>query len=452
MGGVGTQTRNPRPPTMLSLESARQRMLEGLEALPAEVVSLGHALGRVLAVPIHSRLTLPPWDNSAMDGFALRAADATGATAQRPAELQLVGEVAAGHAPGVTVEPGTLVRILTGAPLPMGADTVVPVEDAAEPSGGSGLVRVYRPPVAGAHIRRAGSDLRPDYPLLAAGQELTPAALAVAAAGGHGTLSVHRRPKVAVLATGDELVAAGMELGPAQIPDSNSVGLVAQASELGAEARSLGVAGDRLDEVLERLTPALAWADVIVVSGGVSVGVHDVVKEAFERLGHLDLWRVAVQPGKPLAFARAARRRAGEAAGEVPRDSGGEGPRDSGGEVLLFGLPGNPVSSFVTFELFVRPVLRRLAGHADLTGREVVRARLAEPVSKSSGRRAFLRVRLTRADSSGEWHATLAGGQSSHVLSALAAADGLAIVPEEQDALPEGAEVEVIRLRQGGQS
>jgi molybdopterin molybdotransferase len=407
---------------MIPLEEALERMLAGVTPLPVEQVPLEAALGRVLAEPLVSRLTLPPWDNSAMDGYAVRAADVHGASRRSPRALRVVGESAAGHASEATVEPGTAVHILTGAPLPAGADAVVPVEAT---SADGGTIEIYEPTTVGRHIRRTGSDLRVGYPLLDAGQPLTPVALAVAAAGGHATLPVHRSPRVAVLATGDELVEPGAQLGPAQIPDSNSVGLLGQAREAGAQVRSLGIATDTLDDVLDRLRSALDWADVVVVSGGVSVGTHDVVKEALSTVGQLDLWRVAVQPGKPLAFARA-------------------------NDVLLFGLPGNPVSSFVTFELFVQPVLRRLAGFDDATGREIVRARLTDEVKKDPSRRAFLRVRLQANGRDGSWQASLAGGQGSHVLSALAAADGLAVVPEGYDGLPAGAEVDVIRLRTGG--
>ena len=404
-------------------------MLADVVPLPVEAVALEVALGRVLATPIESRLTLPPWDNSAMDGFAVRSADVSGASDDRPVALRVIGESAAGRSATIQVTDGTAVRILTGAPLPQGADAVVPVEDTDAPMGVSELparvsIQASRPP--GAHVRRRGSDLREGYPLLGAGTELGPAALAVAAAGGHADLQVHRAPRVAVMATGDELAAVGSELSPDQIPDSNSVGLAAQARELGAEVRSLGIGRDDLSDVVEGLRTGLEWADVVVVSGGVSVGAHDVVKEAFESLGHMELWRVAVQPGKPLAFGRAPRTQAGA-------------------PVLLFGLPGNPVSSFVTFELFVRPVVRRLAGHADVIGRDVVRATLREPVSKSVGRRAFLRVRLDH-DGDG-WSASLTGGQDSHVLSALAAANGLAIVLEDEDSLPAGAAVDVLRIR-----
>lgn len=433
---VVTPTRRTNAEELLSLEDARARMLTGVEPLPAEEVGLADCLGRVLAEPIASRLTLPPWPNSAMDGFAVRAADVAGATDALPARLRVVGEVAAGQLPTVAVAPGTAVRILTGAPLPDGADAIVPVEDTDASLTDAALtdaalpasVAVASPARGGAHVRAAGSDLARGDPLLGAGTQLGAAALAVAAAGGHAALAVRRRPRVAVISTGDELAPVGVEPGPGRIPDSNSVGLVAQAREAGTEARGMGIAGDRLDEVTALMSAALDWADVVVVSGGVSVGARDVVKEAFAGVGRLELWRVAVQPGKPLAFGVAER---------------------GGRRVLLFGLPGNPVSSFVTFELFVRPVLRRLLGLADPSGREIVRARLVEPVAKSAGRRAFLRVQLSRSEGQG-WQARLAGGQGSHVLSALARADGLAIVLEGIASLPAGSEVEVIRLSAGG--
>jgi molybdopterin molybdotransferase len=244
---------------------------------------------------------------------------------------------------------------------------------------------------------------------------------------GHAALSVHARPRVAILSTGDELVPVGEPLPPAGIHDSNAVGLAAQAASAGAEVIPLGIAQDRHHAVRERLEEGIRRADVVLASGGVSVGAHDVVKDAFADLGTLELWRVAVQPGKPLAFGRA--------------------DRPGGGTALFFGLPGNPVSSYVTFELFVRPVLRRLAGHAAPSHRRTVRAALATPVSKAPGRRAFLRVTLARdLDRPEGWLATLAGGQGSHVLSALARADGLAVVPEEVEALPAGSVVEVILL------
>jgi molybdopterin molybdotransferase len=414
---------------LLSLEQAQARILDGVEALPPERVAVSDALNRVLAEPVTALVTLPPWDNSAMDGFAVRAADLVGAGPDAPVRLAVTGEVAAGHPAVGRVESGTCIRVLTGGILPDGADAVVPVEDTDAPQGVSVLpeaVLVRAAVAPGDHLRRAGSDMRAGDALLPAGGVMTPQALAVAAAGANGWLSLHRRPRLAVLATGDELVPAGHGLGPAQIPDSNSVSVAAQALDSGAEVQALGIAPDdraALDALLAR---GIAGSDVVVVTGGVSVGAHDLVKDAFEAAGSMKLWRVAIQPGKPLAYAVA--------------------QRTDGTSVRLFGLPGNPVSSFVTFELFVRPVLRALSGRRDPFGREVVRARLADTAPSSPGRRSFVRVQLQRDGRSGGWTASLAGGQGSHVLSALARADGLAVVPEEYASLPAGAVVDVIRL------
>lgn len=414
----------------LRLEVARDRMLAGVRALPAETVPISAALGRVLAADGIARETLPPWDNSAMDGFAVLAADVAAATPGSPVRLRVTGESAAGHAPTARVEAGTAVRVLTGAMLPDGADAVVPVEDTDAARGVAALpasVEIMAAVAPAAHVRRRGSDLSAGDLLVPAGTRLTPAAVAVLAAGGLGAISVVRRPRVAILGTGDELVPPGEPLGPAQIPDSNSVALAALAAAAGAEVVPLGVARDRREDVLERLHAGIAAADLVVTSGGVSVGAHDEVKEAFDEVGRMDLWRVAIQPGKPLAFGRAT--------------------APDGRTVLLFGLPGNPVSSFVTFELFVRPVLRTLAGHADPIGRRSVRARLTEPVTKSQHRRAFLRVRLTADPADPTIHlAELSGGQGSHVLSALARSNGFAIIPEEVDALPAGSVVDVLRI------
>ena len=410
-------------------------MLEGVHPVPAELASLDAAVGRVLSEPLHALVTLPPWDNTSMDGFAVRAEDIRGATDAGPVVLRVVGDVAAGHLPTGAVEAGTAVRVLTGAMIPRGADAVVPVEDTDAPPGMADLPRdvaIRRVHEPGAHIRPAGGDVRAGDRIVPAEALVRPATVALLAATGHAAVPVHRRPRVVVLSTGDELAAPGTVLGPAQIHDSNSPALAAQARGVGADVRVLPPAPDTLDDVLAALSSALSWADAIVVSGGVSVGARDVVKEAFDTLGRIDLWRVAVQPVKPLAFGRA------------PRPGGGP-------DVLLFGLPGNPVSSFVTFELFVRPVLRALAGHRQPTLRRTTTARLADPVTKAPGRRAFLRVRLEPdPDRTGGRLARLAGGQGSHVLSALASADGLAIVPEPFDELPAGAEVEVWELEHDG--
>ncbi len=416
---------------LLSLEAALERMLDGLHPLPVESMPLEDTVGLVVADPLDALVTVPPWDNTAMDGFAVRAEDVRGAHPDRPVLLTVTGDVAAGHAPAGGVGPGTAMRILTGAVLPAGADAVVPLEETDAEQGIAELpdvVAVREPAERGAHVRRAGSDVHRGDRVHDRGKSIRPAAVALLAATGHALVPVHRRPRVAVLSTGDELVPVGRPLGAAQIHDSNSPSLAAQARSAGAEVRTLPPLPDTLGEVLAAIGEQLSWADVVVVSGGVSVGARDVVKEAFDAVGRMDLWRVAVQPGKPLAFGRAPR---------AHRE----------GDVLLFGLPGNPVSSFVTFELFVRPVLRVLAGHADPFRRRRLTARLAEPVSKSAGRRAFLRVALEPDPERPDGRvARLAGGQGSHVLSALALAHGLAVIPEEHEGLPAGTEVEVWEL------
>jgi molybdopterin molybdotransferase len=415
-------------PALLSLDDARARILDDVLPLRAGTMPLAEARGRVLADDATALITLPPWDNSAMDGFAIRSQDVANAGVDGAVTLAVVGEVAAGHEPEVAVGPRQAVRILTGGMVPQGADTVVKVEDTDAPQGVADLPQTVAVRVAvepDKNIRRAGSDMHQGDDLLPTGTRLRPAAMAVLAAAGHADVNVHRLPRVGIIATGDELTPVGQPLGPASIPDSNSESIAAQVAAAGAEPVRLGIAIDDADVVRERLLEGIRDTDVLVVTGGVSVGAHDVVKDVFAEIGTLDLWRVAIQPGKPFAY--------------------GSAPRPDGGYCLLFGLPGNPVSSFITFELFVRPVLRRMRGEAGDQGRLITRATLADPVSKSAARRAFVRVQLDD-DGSGTPSARLAGSQGSHVLSTLALADGLAIIPEGPASVPAGTEVEVIRL------
>ena len=435
---------------LLSLEVARARVLAAIPAaLPVETVALSDSLGRVLAVDVVAATDLPPWDNSAVDGYAIWAADVDGATEAAPVLLRVAGEVAAGSASETSVLPGLAQRIATGAPTPPGADAVVAVEQttplAADGSAGPRgreatgplpvRIRVHEAIPPGANVRRRASDLQLGRTVLAAGRAIGPAELAIIAAGSVARVAVHARPRVAVLSTGDELRGVGSDLGAAGIPDSNGPALVALCTAAGAEARHLGIAPDRLEPTLELLRLAILDADLVIVSGGVSVGPYDVVRRAFAQVGTVDLWRAALQPGKPFAF------------GTAPR-----GGQRAGPPVLLFGLPGNPVSVFVTFEVFVRPALRRLAGRAQAALlRPVDAAVLEETVTKSMGRRAFLRVAALRdpatgapvRDAAGRVRVALAGGQESHQLSALAAADCLAVVPESVAGLPAGAGVEL---------
>jgi molybdopterin molybdotransferase len=437
---------------LMSVDEARDRVLAAVaRPLRAESASPVAAVDRVLAEPVVAETSLPPWDNAAMDGYAVRAEDVAAASEDEPARLMVVGEVRAGAAPDVDVRPRTAVRIATGAVLPRGADAVVPVEettpldqlgkpmgargrDASGPLPASAYFHVAVGP--GASVRRAGSDLAGGATILDRGTLVTPPAVALIAGAGVRQVRVHRRPRVGVLATGDEVRAPGEPLGEAGIPDANRPGLLAHVAAAGGEPIDLGIAADRLDDVMARLRDGVGRADAVLVSGGVSVGPYDVVKNAFEAVGRMDLWRVAVQPGKPFAFGIADR-------------------ADTLQPVLLFGLPGNPVSSIVTFELFVRPALRRLAGHPN-PFRPIDRAVLTESVSKSHGRRAFLRVVAERdergsprRDASGRLVVHLAGGQGSHVLSALGIADALAVIPEHEDQLPAGAEVELWWLDRG---
>ena len=432
---------------LLSVEEALEQVLAAVgEPLEAEDVAAADSLGRVLASGVRARTALPPWDNSAMDGYAIRSADTAGASDRAPARLRVIGEVPAGGVAELGVAPGSAIRIATGAPVPPGADAVVPVEattplDAADRPGARGRDAVGPLPVAvlvhaavgaGGSIRRRGSDLEADTEILGAGTRIRPPGVALAAGAGVASVSVRRRPRVAVLATGDEVRGPGQALGPAGIPDANGPGLRALARSAGAEAIELGIARDRLEDVLERLRRGVAEADLVIVSGGVSVGPYDVVRTAFDALGQVELWRVAVQPGKPFAFGLA----------EAP----------DGRRVPLFGLPGNPVSSFVTFELFVRPAIAALAGSREPV-RALDRGVLLEPVFKSSGRRAFLRVVAQRdedgqavRDAGGRVPVRLAGGaggQGSHVMSALASAEALAIIPEDGDSRPAGTPVEL---------
>jgi molybdopterin molybdotransferase len=439
-GGVGER--------LQSVEEARDAVLAAVAGpLDEEEVPLGAALGRVLARDAIAAVTLPPWDNSAMDGYAIRVADVAAAGEAAPVRLDVAGDAPAGGVAVGVVGHGSAIRIATGAAIPPGADAVVPVEqttplDAAGAAGSRGrdaagalpaAVLVHAAVALGAHVRRRGSDLADGATILASGTGISPAAVALAAGAGLASLHVRRRPRVAVLATGNEVRPAGTELGPAGIPDANGPGLRALVIAAGADPIDLGIAPDDLDTVITRLRTALGdGADAIVVAGGVSVGPYDVVKLAFETVGRIQLWRVAVQPGKPFAF--------------------GTARRSDGGHALLFGLPGNPVSSFVTFELFVRPAIRALAGRRDLL-RPVDHSVLLDEVRTAAGRRAFLRVTAERdsdgapfRDQLGRVRVRLAhgpAGQGSHVLSALAGADALAVVREEVETHAAGDPVDL---------
>jgi molybdopterin molybdotransferase len=407
---------------VLSVAEALDRVLSGVRTLGAESVPLAEALGRVVAESVVAEREIPPWDNSAMDGYALRAADTRTASETRPVSLAVVGEVAAGRVAPGELGPGQAYRILTGAPLPPGSDAVVPQEEVRREGT---RVALARPVKEGAYVRPHGEDIRPGDRMLEPGAVLRPAALGVLAALGRARVSVYRRPRVAVLSTGDELVAPDAPLGPGQIPDSNTYTLCGLVTEAGGVPLSLGIARDRREELVERFRQGLE-ADVLVSSAGVSVGDRDFVREAVEALGaRLDFWKVNMRPGKPLTFGRIGVR---------------------SGERLFFGLPGNPVSSMVTFELFVRPTLRRLGGYETLE-RPRVRARALEPIDNPGSRPGYLRVRLEPLTTG--LGARPTGEQGSAILRSMLLADGLAVMPGDTQ-IPAGGDVEVILLMSDG--
>jgi molybdopterin molybdotransferase len=399
---------------VLNVEEALEAILSRVEPLPTERVSLMAALGRALAEPIVSGREIPPWPNSSMDGYAVRAGD----TSRAPARLAVVGTVTAGAVPSRAVGAGEAIRIFTGAPLPPGADAVIPQEDT---DAGDGHVTVKAAVTAGAYVRPRGEDLTVGAAVLAPGTALGTAEIGLLATLGHTQVLVHRRPRVAILSTGNELAELGREPGPGQIPNTNSYSLFAQVLEAGGEPMNLGIAADRLDAIEERLRWGAA-ADVLLSSAGVSVGDLDLVKTALTRAGaQLHLWQVAMRPGKPITF-------------------GSLGGR------AVFGLPGNPVSAMVTFELFVRPALRRLGGFAAIH-RLRLRARALAPIANPGERRGYLRVTLHREAGASGWGARLTGDQGSAILTSMVRADGLAVVPGDTT-VPAGGEIEVIVFRE----
>jgi molybdopterin molybdotransferase len=367
------------------------------------------ALGTVLAEDVTAPHDVPPFANSAMDGYAVRATDTAGA----PVELRVIEDVAAGHVAASTVEPGTAIKIMTGAPVPEGADAIVEVE-ATEP--GDGSVRILTSTVAGTHVRPAGGDVSEGTAVFTAGTRLGPAHLGVLSTLGVATPLVREPPRVAILSTGDEVLPPETEsLTPGRIRDANRPLLVGLLGELGVEYRDFGIVPDDGDRLRDTLLRAADECDVIVTSGGVSMGEYDLVKQVLTELGDVDLWRVAMKPAKPFAF--------GTVAGTP-----------------LFGLPGNPVSVLVAFEQFLRPALLTMTG-ARAVFRPRLRGTLSEPVDTDPEKVVFLRVVLSYEGT--EWVAALAGGQSSNVLSAAAAADAFAVVPVGVDSLAAGDAVEL---------
>jgi molybdopterin molybdotransferase len=400
--------------SLSTVEAYKSAILLAVGPLPASDMGLAEAEGCVLAEDVTAAVSLPSFDNSSMDGYAVRAEDIQHASERAPVTLRVTGEIAAGDTGVYRLVPGTAIRIMTGAQLPAGADAVVPVEWT---NGGVALTEIYRPAAAGNAVRYAGGDAVAGETLLTAGVRMRPMQIAVAASAGRKSVSVRPRPRVVVLSTGDELTEPGTPLVPGRIWDSNSYMIAACAREAGAVAYRRAVVPDDPAGVLPALEEQLIRADLLITTGGVSMGgEHDVVKAALQELGTVTFRKVAMQPGMPQGF------------GVIGQD-----------RVPIFTLPGNPVSAYVSFQLFVRPAIGALQGASDVS-LPLARASLTAPVRSPSGRRSYLRGVLD-----GGKVAPLSG-QGSHQVAALGKANALIIVPERETQLPAGDTVDVLVL------
>ena len=412
---------------MLSVEDALERILDHFHVLDTEEAQLLDALGQVLAEDAVSTHDIPPLDNSAMDGYAVQASSVAKASEESPVTLRVTGSVAAGELPDTSVEPGTAIRIMTGAPIPPGADSVVPFEETDEierRNAGREMseigVKVAAP--TGADIRPAGQDVRKDTRVLSAGTSLRPSEIGVLASLGFDKVRVVRRPVVAILSTGDELLNAGDTYSKGKIYDSNSYSVAASVLRYGGIPKLLGIARDNLDSMNAKLREGLE-ADMLITSAGVSKGDYDMVKDVLADHGRIDFWSVRMRPAKPLAF--------------------GVLDADDGRKVPHLGLPGNPVSAMVAFEQFGRAAIHKMMGKSGLL-KPRIQAILDEPIYNTDGRRVYARAVITKEN--GDYHAKLTGNQSSNLLTSMAGANGLAICPEDLRAKEAGETVEVQML------
>lgn len=397
---------------MITVEQALETILGQVRVLGTERVDILRARGRVLAQDIVSGLDVPPLDNSAMDGYAARHADVATASAEKPALLKIMGDLPAGYTSKDILQPGQTLRIMTGAPLPPGADTVIMQENTR--SDGS-TVSILQSEKLGTNVRYAGEDIKKGTALFQAGTLVRPAHIGIMASIKRAMVSVYQRPRVAILSTGDELVDIDEDLGPGKIVTSNSYSLASLVEDAGGTAIMLGIARDTKEALRSRMLEGL-HADIIISSGGVSVGDYDFVKDVLQELGlDMKFWKVQMRPGQPLAF------------GII-------------GGKPAFGLPGNPVSAMVSFEQFVRPAMRKMSGHTRIF-RTVIEAIARENVKGREGRKFFLRCRLAQKD--GQWHATTTGEQGSGILMSMAAASGLMVIPADVSGVSAGDKVKV---------
>jgi molybdopterin molybdotransferase len=396
---------------MLSLDEARQRILDAVPRLPRVTRMFSEALGSVLAEDIVATEDLPPWANSGMDGFAVRVRDVAGASPESPARLRLIGDLPAGRAPTRPVGPGEAIRIMTGAPVPEGAEAVVIVENTRADGESVLIFSAVKP---GENIRPQGENVARGETVLPEGTVIRAPEVGLLASLGRTLVSVYQKPAVAVISSGDELVPPGQTPGPGQIRDSNRFTLTAHLSRLGFPAVDCGNAPDREDQIEETFRKAADWSDAIVSTGGVSVGDFDLTRVVLARLGRIDFWKIAIRPGKPMAF--------GFIQGRP-----------------VFGLPGNPVSSLVVLDQIVRPALRKMAGHTRLL-RDSYTATLEEPIRRSPGRTEFLRA-IIRYEG-GRFLARSSGPQGSGIMKSVSRANGLIVIPAEATALAAGTPVE----------
>ena len=429
--------RDVLPADMISVEEARARILAHFAPLEAVSTPLLETLGQVLAEDVVAGFDVPPLANSSMDGYALRAADTQGATPASPRRLRVSGYLAAGSVFEGSVGPGEAVRIMTGAPMPDGADAIVPFEQTDEQEQDTRWedapreqVRIDVAAAPAANVRPAGEDVRAGEVVLRAGTILGPPQIGVLASLGLDAVPVVRRPRVAVLSTGDELLRHGEPLRPGKIYDANAFSLAAMVREIDGEPHVLEIAGDSVEELTARVREGLRDADLLVTSAGVSRGDFDVVKDVLAREGEVGFWTVRMRPGKPLAFGTF---------------TVSDGPAGANQRVVPhLGLPGNPVSAMMTFELFGRPALFTMLGKPQAWERPRVRAIAEERIARPDERRFYARAIVERRN--GRYHARLTGPQGSGVLTSFALANGIAVVPEETPSIEPGEEVEVLLI------
>jgi molybdopterin molybdotransferase len=411
---------------MISVEDARERILGFFSQLDTEERAISDALGQVLTEDIVGKFDVPPWDNSAMDGYALKAPDIAEAHPDAPVTLDVIGSIAAGDVPSQSVRQGAAIRIMTGAPVPDGADAVVPFEDTDEGERGMGgqtpdEISVRIPVPSGGNVRPAGGDIAAGTTVIEASTLLRASEIGVLASLGFGTVKVIRRPVAAILATGNELIEPDEPYQPGKIYNSNSYGVEAAVHAAGGIPKRLGVARDTVESISAAIREGMAEADVVISTAGVSKGDYDLVKDVLPQHGRIELWSVRMRPAKPLAF--------GMLSGDCK-------------QVPLLGLPGNPVSSLVAFEQLGRPALFKMMGRGDFE-RPTVQAVLEEPLHNPDSRRVYARAIVSKRN--GTYYARLTGEQGSNVLTSMSRANGLAICPED-DPVKETGEVVTVQM------